>query len=196
MNAFYNEQVAYIERWIENFTSAGGTGAAVDHCIKLCLNVAKYEPLKGSSYIPLPKILTNRKAIINVRNYDDKCLFHAINIAINSVSDHSGRLSKYPDYSSYLKTDGIGFLAPISQIPKVEMNNNLAINVYGYTLSQKMYKVNIFQYHISEQPKEMQRTNLLLISEDVEIVSEDNDDDDEEIIDESMTQMQISLQDH
>ena len=26
---FYNEQVAYIERWIENFTNQKGTGAAI-----------------------------------------------------------------------------------------------------------------------------------------------------------------------
>ena len=90
MNEFYNEQVAYIERWIENFTSAEGTDAAFDHCIKLYLNVAKYEPLEGSSYIPLPKILANKKAIINVKKYDDTFLFHAL----NPVSDHSGRLIK------------------------------------------------------------------------------------------------------
>ena len=34
VNEFYNEQVAYIERWTVKFTSAEGTGAAVDHCIK------------------------------------------------------------------------------------------------------------------------------------------------------------------
>ena len=42
-----------------------------------------------------------------------------------------------------------------------------------------MEKVNIFPYHISEQPKAIQRINLFLISEDVEIVSEDTDDNDE-----------------
>ena len=74
---------------------------------------------------------------------------------------------------------------PISQIPKGEKNNNLAINLYGYTISQKMVKVNISPYHISEQRKEMQRINLLLISEYVENVSEDTDENDEGIIDEN-----------
>ena len=114
-------------------------------------------------------ILANKKAIINAKIYDYKYLFHAINSALSPVSDHSGRLSKYPNYSCHLKTDGIDLPTPISQIPKVEKNNNLAINVYGYTISQKMEKVNIFPYHISEQPKEMQR----MISENVENVSED-----------------------
>ena len=71
---FYNEQVKHIEHWIENFTSQEGTGAAIDHCIKLYLNIAKYEPLKGSSYIPLPDKIANKKAIINVKNDDNECL--------------------------------------------------------------------------------------------------------------------------
>ena len=91
MNTFYNEQVAYIESWTENFTSQEGTGAAIYHCIKLYLNIAKYEPLKGSSYIPLPKALANKQVIINVKNNYDKCLFHAINSALNPASDHSDR---------------------------------------------------------------------------------------------------------
>ena len=141
---FYDEQVEHVKRWIENFTSAEGTGAAVANCIKLYLNIAKYEPLKGSSYIPLPKALADKKAIINVKNKDNKCLFHAINSALNPASDHSDRLSNYPDYSSYLKTDGVDFPTPISQISRVEKQNNLAINVYGATVSPKLKKINVF----------------------------------------------------
>ena len=33
VNKFYNEQVVYIERWIENFTSVEGTGATVSNYI-------------------------------------------------------------------------------------------------------------------------------------------------------------------
>ena len=62
VNEFYNNQVLDLESWIENFTSKEtGTGAEIDHCIKLYLNVVKYKPLKGSSYIPLPKAMTNKK---------------------------------------------------------------------------------------------------------------------------------------
>ena len=61
----------------------------------------------------------------------------------------------------------------------------MAINVYGYAVSKKIEKINIFTYHISEHPEEKPRINLLLISKDAEIVGEDNDDNDEEIIDEN-----------
>ena len=109
LEEFYDEHVEHLKRWIENFTSAEGTGAAVANCIRLYLNIAKYEPLDGSSYIPLPKALADKKAIINVKSKDNKCLFHAINSALNPASDHSDRLSNHPDYSSYLKTDGVDF---------------------------------------------------------------------------------------
>ena len=67
---------------IEIFTNQEGTGAAIDHCIKLYLNTAKYEPLKGSSYIPSPKPIANKKAIINVKNNVDKCLEWALKSAL------------------------------------------------------------------------------------------------------------------
>ena len=52
------------------------SGLEIDHCVKIYLNIAKYEPLQGSSYIPLPK------AIINVQNDDDRCLEWALKSAL------------------------------------------------------------------------------------------------------------------
>ena len=91
VNMFYNEQVAYIERWIEHFTSQEGTGAAIDHCIKLYLKTAKYEPLKGSSYIPFPKPIASQKAIINVKNGDDKCLGLALESALYPTKTNANK---------------------------------------------------------------------------------------------------------
>ena len=53
VDEFYDNQVAYLQNWIEKFTNTA-SGLEIAHCIKLYLNIAKYEPLKGSSYIPLP----------------------------------------------------------------------------------------------------------------------------------------------
>ena len=62
---------------------------------------------------------------------------------------------------------------------------NKCVWLYNITISQKIEKVNIFSYNISEQPKETQRINFLLISEDVETDSKDTAYNDEEIIDEN-----------
>ena len=77
VDEFYDNQTAYLQTWIEKFTNTA-SGLEIDHCIKLYLNIAKYEPLKGSSYIPLPEALANKKAIINVQNNDDRCLEWAL----------------------------------------------------------------------------------------------------------------------
>ena len=45
------------------------SGWVIDKIEGLYINVANYEPLSGSSYIPLPKVLNNsRKDLINIKN--------------------------------------------------------------------------------------------------------------------------------
>ncbi|MCU7801539.1 MAG: hypothetical protein KZQ70_15750, partial [gamma proteobacterium symbiont of Lucinoma myriamae] len=110
----YNQASSHIENGIEKFTN-NGSGWVIDRCETLYLNIAKYEPLKGSSYIPLPKELASKKAIINIKNTDNRCLVHAINSALNPATHHSDRLSSYPVPN--FKFEGIDFPTPISQIP-------------------------------------------------------------------------------
>ena len=62
----YKEEIA---RWQEM-----GSGW-VEEGIKIAyLEVNKYEPIRGGSFIPTPSNLRNKKAIINVKNKDDECL--------------------------------------------------------------------------------------------------------------------------
>ena len=53
--------------------------------LSLDLHIVKYEPLGGSSYIPLPAFLAAKKAIINLRNEDDECFQWSITRALNPV---------------------------------------------------------------------------------------------------------------
>ena len=62
----YKEEIA---RWQEM-----GSGW-VEEGIKIAyLEVNKYEPIRGGSFIPTPSKLRNKQAIINVKNKDDECL--------------------------------------------------------------------------------------------------------------------------
>ena len=45
-----------------------GSGYAIAGIRELQMHVAKFRPLSGSSYIPLPKHIDNNKAIINICN--------------------------------------------------------------------------------------------------------------------------------
>ena len=53
--------------------------------LSLDLHTVKYEPLGGSSYIPLSGFLAARKAIINLKNEDVMCFKWAITRALNPV---------------------------------------------------------------------------------------------------------------
>ena len=46
---------------------AEGSNWNFDRIQLLWLDIAKYEPIKGRSCIPLPSFLTEKKAIINVK---------------------------------------------------------------------------------------------------------------------------------
>ena len=117
VDEFYDSQVAYLQTWIEKFTNTA-SGLEIAHCMKLYLNIAKYEPLKGSSYIPLPEALANKKAIINLKNDDNKCLEWALLSALYHDSNNPSKISSYKKHLGLLNMDGIDFPTPISQIPR------------------------------------------------------------------------------
>ena len=51
--------------------------------LSLDFHTVKYEPLDGSSCIPLPAFLAAKKAIINLKNEDDECFKRVITRALN-----------------------------------------------------------------------------------------------------------------
>lgn len=50
-----------------------GSNWALDKVLGVSIHVVQYNPIKGSSYLPLPAKLASKKAIINVQNTDQKC---------------------------------------------------------------------------------------------------------------------------
>ena len=178
IDEFYNKSPAQIQTGIKKFTNTA-SGLEIDHCIKLFLNIAKYDPLKGSSYIPLPKALENKKAIINVKNNDNERLKWALLSALYpDDSTHKNEVSRYRKYAHNLNMDGIDFPTPINTKSKeTKQPGNQCLWIYNVTEEEKDKHLSIYpSFHISNQVKETQRINLLLMSEDVEVVNEDTDD--------------------
>ena len=82
-----------IEVW-----SQRGSGWVVEAVLKAYINVAQYQPFRGGSYMPLPKKLQNKKAIINVQNRDNQCLRWSLCAALFPPKDgmNVSRPSRYP----------------------------------------------------------------------------------------------------
>ena len=144
-----------IQKWISK--GSGWTIKSVDgHFI----NVIKYRPLRGYSYIPLPKELQNpAKGIINMKNNDNEC-FRWCHIRSLCPQDKDPQRIKKCDkkYVEKLDYSGIEFPVSVKQYNKIEKQNNIRVNVFGYEEKQP------YVIYVSKE-KFNSCLNLLLITE-------------------------------
>ena len=122
-----------IGQWLSE--GSGWTIKSVDgHYI----NLTKYKPLKGSSYIELPIELRNpAKGLINLKNKDNECFRWCHIRHLNPQEKYPQRIKKSDkEYIDKLDYQGIKFPVTIKQINKIEKQNNIRINVFSYEEKQ------------------------------------------------------------
>ena len=124
-----------ILRRIDRFTN-GASGWAVNRITRHYVNINKNKPLRGSSYIPLPDKINNKQATINVQNKnDDKCFIYCLarRFDPNPEKNHLERVSKHlKKVCSDLKYDNIECPVTMKDIPKIEKQFNITINIFGH----------------------------------------------------------------
>ena len=156
LNMSRQEILNVIDKWVSE-----GSGWVIDRIDSHCINVTTYKPLHGSSCIELPMELRNpKKGLINIKNKDDECFRWCHIRHLNSQEKNPQRIMKEDKKMiNELNYDGIEF--PLSQkhYNKVEKQNSIRINVFGYENGQP------FPIHISKETFEDQM-NLLLITKD------------------------------
>ena len=148
------------DEWVKN-----GSGWTIKNVNTFDLDVCKYKPARGSSYIPTPKSIAKKQAIINPQNKDKECFKWAVVAALHPVKQDAERISKYQEYSEELDFTGISFPVKVSDIPKFEKLNNLPINIYAIEEEGKL--VNPLYISKMIDPETFQREdgaiNILLI---------------------------------
>ena len=90
---------------------------------KLEIHTVEYNPTKGSSYIPLPDWISNKKAIVNIQNKDEKCFLWSILRYLHPKERDEHRLTGLKKYELSLNTKGITFPMKIKDITKFEKIN-------------------------------------------------------------------------
>ena len=109
-----NELINRINEWISE-----GSGWVINSFDKHEIDVTKYEPLRGSSYLPLPEKLKNKKASINIKNENDNECFRWCHLAYLFPDEiNPQRISKYRKYINKVKYDRIDFPVKIKDIPQ------------------------------------------------------------------------------
>lgn len=154
---------------IEEFTN-NGSDWSLDRIVELLITSSKCEHFQhGSSYIKLPNSLKQKKAIINVKNFDNQCFKWAVLSALFPNKIHAERVIHYKKYQNKLNFKGVKFPVKINDIGKFERNNsNISINVYAH--ENKSNSAHTYSYtspiRITKKVKK-HHINLLLIQENV-----------------------------
>ena len=109
--------------------------------VQLEIHTSEFNPMNGSSYIPLPDWITNKKAIVNIENKDEKCFLWCILRYLHPVDEKDNRISDLKKYENSLNTKGIDFPMKLKHISKFEkLNPSLpGINVFSVNDNKKFY---------------------------------------------------------
>ena len=144
------------DNWINE-----GSGWVIERVNDQYLNISQYAPLVGSSFIELPVELKNsKKALINLRNTDNKCFMWCHVRHLNPVSDNASRIKRVDKkIASILDYGGVEFPVKIKDIDVIEDKNEISINVFSY--EDKI----VCPVYVSKK-KYSDGMNLLMIHED------------------------------
>ena len=122
-------QTHFVQR-IESHQSRG-SGWIFYNLDEALLKVSKHRPLTGATYIPTPKKLKGKRALINVENTDQACFQWSILSARYPATDNTDRVSNYTPHKNFLNMDNIPTPTPLckkvferflSQNPSVHLN--------------------------------------------------------------------------
>ena len=142
-----------IAQWISE-----GSGWTIQSIENHYINIVNYSPLKGSSYIKLPQELKNR-GLINLQNEDNECFRWCHIRHLNPQEKDPQRIKKTDKtFICQLDYSSIEFPVTVKQINKIEKQNNICINLFGFEEKQ------ILPIFISKE-KFTDHMELLLITE-------------------------------
>ncbi|EDO31141.1 predicted protein [Nematostella vectensis] len=158
-SSLFDTMANYLLELVEQFQKKG-SGWQFDQVEYFDINIDPFEPLSGSSYIPLPSKLATKHAVINVRNGDDhECFKWAVTSAVYPREKDPQRLNeRMIENSEKFDWSGIEFPVSLKQIDKFEKQNPYTVNVFGY-------ETKVYPLRISEKDPD-NAINLLLISND------------------------------
>ncbi|XP_026322221.1 uncharacterized protein LOC113231895 [Hyposmocoma kahamanoa] len=134
INELYMNAIETFKQKLSEFEhcESGWSLVSISH---LELNINKYCPMRGGTFIELPSFLKNSKSCINIQNKDEYCFLWSIVAALFPAKSNVCKTSSYPHHSTVFKTDGMTFPPSCKDIQLFEANNNISINIYGLSSS-------------------------------------------------------------
>ena len=157
MNESFQKIFTSMEEFISN-----GSGWQLEEVIRMDVTMTKYKPLGGGSYMQLPLSLIRSNSLLNVKNYDNRCLMWAVLSSLHYREEREDpeKVEHYFQFINTIDVSNIDFPTPLSQIARFERQNSmLSINIFGYEDSQ------IFPLYITKKTH-CHHVNLLYLKDD------------------------------
>jgi len=124
-----------------------------------------YRLLTAGSFIPTPKWISSKKAVVNIKCLnDDNCFLYSILSGMNVLKSnhHKCRPSQYRPYKHMLNMSGIPSPVPLSHITKFENQNpEISVNVL-YMDNQEIIPIRTSKFCL----KHKYHVNLLMLTDD------------------------------
>ena len=137
-----------IEEEIQKVQEAEGSGWVFLEVENLTLHTSKWNPVNAGSYIELPTVLKNKKAIINMKNQDEECFKWCVLRALNPKDDHPERIDKdLKSKQDTLNMKGIRYPVNFRDVDRFESQNpEISITILGYNKDERVYPLKISKY--------------------------------------------------
>ena len=147
-NDIYDEMVEEIMEEINKAEMAEGSGWVFVNVEKLVLHTTRWDPVNAGSYIELPPALKNKKAIINMKNQDDKCFMWSVLRALNPKDNHPERIdNELKSKVDILNMQGIQYPVSFRGIDHFESQNpEISITLLGYNKNERVNTLKVSKY--------------------------------------------------
>ena len=147
-NETYDEMAEEILEEVDMTREAEGSGCQFEKVIKLVLYTTRWDTINAGSYIELPPALKNKKAIINMKNQDDKCFMWSVLRALNPKDNHPERIDNdLKSKEDILNMEGIQYPVSFRGIDRFESQNpEISITVLGYNKDERVNTLKVSKY--------------------------------------------------
>ena len=135
-----------------------GSGWVFSSFVSMELRMWHLDPLRASAFVPLPKWIRDKHAVINVEGTGYDCFKWAVLAALHPATSNPSRMVNYTPFENRYDFDTLTFPVSLQAITPFAKRNGISINVYAIEGAKRV----IFPLCVTESPIDGKHIDLLM----------------------------------
>ncbi|XP_030767535.1 uncharacterized protein LOC115891247 [Sitophilus oryzae] len=144
LEELFDQFTTIIKRRFQEFNEKD-SGWTLQQLLHVDVRVNKINPLKASSYIPLPKEIEAKRAVLNIQNTDQKCFVWSVLAAFHPVP-RTQNANRVQNYQSFEQELDVSVETPSDNLKKNKYGENIPENILKFTNFERKLKVPFVVY--------------------------------------------------